>query len=101
MNPGSEEAHKAGCTCPIMDNSYGCGAVGWGDVKQPQFWINGNCPIHGNKSQTKSTRCGDCPEGVWVYSGNDPLRLVKCRRSNSLKSAGAFCDEEVKNATPD
>ena len=26
LNPGSREAVKAGCTCPVLDNEYGEGA---------------------------------------------------------------------------
>jgi hypothetical protein len=41
-NPGSDEAVKAGCTCPVMDNNHGAGC-GWGKGK---FWRNVGCPIH-------------------------------------------------------
>lgn len=40
-NPGSDEAHALGCTCPRMDNSYGKGWLGSG-----QFWITEGCPMH-------------------------------------------------------
>lgn len=41
-NPGNDEAVKKGCTCPVMDNSYGKGYLGSGD-----FWITEGCPLHG------------------------------------------------------
>ncbi len=42
-NPGSAEAIKAGCSCPILDNRHGKGAY---DGKDGQFWINEGCPLH-------------------------------------------------------
>jgi len=43
-NPGSPEAIKKGCTCPVMDNN---GGRGLGDMGF--FWINSSCPLHGDK----------------------------------------------------
>lgn len=53
MNPGSEEAVEKGCTCPVVDNHYGQGVDIYGDI---QFWVNGNCPIHGTGAVCAS--CG-------------------------------------------
>lgn len=39
-NPGSPEATKTGCTCPVIDNHYGAGRP------DGTFWINGLCPLH-------------------------------------------------------
>lgn len=41
-NPGSYEAIKQGCTCPIIDNGHGNlkAAEGRG------WWISGDCPLH-------------------------------------------------------
>lgn len=44
LPPGSDKAIEAGCTCPVLDNHHGIGAY---DGKERQFWINGDCPIHG------------------------------------------------------
>lgn len=44
-NPGSPEAVKLGCACPIMDNHYGSGFM-QGD-NGPMFWIDTGCIIHG------------------------------------------------------
>jgi hypothetical protein len=44
-NPGTDEAIKDGCQCPIMDNEYGRGYMGMPDV----FVYNMECPIHGFK----------------------------------------------------
>ena len=41
--PGSPEAIKQGCTCPVMDNGHGKGVKYKGDV---HFWISESCPIH-------------------------------------------------------
>lgn len=43
-NPGSKEALAQGCKCPHIDNHYG---KGFGDPRK--FWINGDCPMHGEK----------------------------------------------------
>lgn len=42
--PGSDEARQRGCTCPVLDNGRGIGFVVDGER---QFWINGDCPLHG------------------------------------------------------
>lgn len=41
-NPGSDEAIKAGCLCPIIDNGHGRGYMGQPDV----FVITVGCPVH-------------------------------------------------------
>lgn len=43
-NPGSDEAVKRGCKCPIMDNHYGEGVFFNGAF---QFWMAMDCPLHG------------------------------------------------------
>ena len=45
-NPGSYEAIKHGCLCPVLDNGYGVGIDGKGKM----FWIDVDCPIHGGKT---------------------------------------------------
>lgn len=49
MNPGSDEAIAAGCTCPVMDNGHGRGYLGGVTDEQGQtvFVIVVDCPIHG------------------------------------------------------
>ena len=42
-NPGSEEAIKQGCTCPVLDNNYGEGFPYDGETC---FYISGDCPLH-------------------------------------------------------
>lgn len=44
-NPGSREAIKRGCTCPVLDNWYGEGARVEGKTEQ-HFYIARDCPIH-------------------------------------------------------
>ena len=44
-NPGSDEAIKAGCSCPIMDNRYGGGTYYVGS-KEPAFWYDSECRYH-------------------------------------------------------
>lgn len=50
LPPGSEEAEKAGCTCPVIDNHYGKGMP---FKDGPKYWINGDCPIHGTNANKK------------------------------------------------
>lgn len=44
--PGSQEAIRLGCLCPVMDNN---GGRGFGDPNSPMYWINNSCPLHGDK----------------------------------------------------
>ncbi len=46
-SPGSKEAQKAGCLCPVIDNHYGKG-IRWEDVKVV-FYMNVDCPLHVSK----------------------------------------------------
>lgn len=41
-SPGSLEAVKKGCLCPILDNHHGKGYKGIEGI----FIYNGNCPLH-------------------------------------------------------
>jgi len=36
--PGSDEAYKKGCKCPILDNQ---------EMPDNKKWVNGDCPLHG------------------------------------------------------
>jgi len=44
-NPGTQEAIDAGCTCPVLDNSYGWGYTGIGGG-EGIYCYNEGCPIH-------------------------------------------------------
>lgn len=49
--PGSPEAQKAGCLCPVLDNNHGKGC-GYLDADgNPTFWIDMACPIHGGTTK--------------------------------------------------
>ncbi len=48
--PGSPEAGELGCTCAVMDNAKGWGV--FGDGGKFDYWINGNCPVHGGVPST-------------------------------------------------
>ena len=49
MNPGSDAALDAGCTCPVLDNGHGRGA--WTNAKgDAVFWLNNDCPLHGERA---------------------------------------------------
>jgi hypothetical protein len=47
-NPGTEEAIKQGCICPVIDNHHGRGVLMGKDPK-PQFWYTADCPVHDPK----------------------------------------------------
>lgn len=44
-NPGSDEAMRLGCTCPVLDNYHGRG-LPYPGMEGAAFWIAGGCPIH-------------------------------------------------------
>lgn len=43
--PGSLEAQKVGCICPVEDNKYGAGVVS-ANGDGANYWINLDCKIH-------------------------------------------------------
>jgi hypothetical protein len=49
-NPGSKKAVALGCRCAVFDNYYGMGFMYGGERC---FYINGDCPLHGQKSEVK------------------------------------------------
>lgn len=49
-NPGSAEAQKQDCTCPVADNNYGVGVKINGEIL---FWFNDECPLHGWDANNK------------------------------------------------
>jgi hypothetical protein len=68
VNPGSKEARKSGCTCPVIDNAYGKGV--FCDGEKNGWWINGNCPIHGQKEEGQSkVRCKHCNHKMFRTKG--------------------------------
>lgn len=40
-NPGSPEAKKQGCVCPVLDNNHGKYPPWIGD-----WWVSVGCPLH-------------------------------------------------------
>lgn len=52
-NPGSSEAIKLGCTCPVIDNGYGKGYMGGAKGKDggTVFVYTLGCPLHGHSSE--------------------------------------------------
>lgn len=49
-HPGSEEAIKMGCACPVLDNHHGQGFTMNGKTC---FWITEGCPIHVKPKEEK------------------------------------------------
>jgi hypothetical protein len=44
--PGTTEAIRIGCKCPVGKNNAGAGAY-INPEGNPVFWFNKDCPIHG------------------------------------------------------
>lgn len=42
LPPGSDEAIKAGCKCPVLDNCHGRGYYG----RRGVYVFNANCELH-------------------------------------------------------
>lgn len=55
-NPGSHDAVREGCRCPMTENQFGRGVPGAGLFGQPQFIRNSHCALHGAATG-------------WTYSG--------------------------------
>ena len=49
LAPGSDEAARAVCLCPRMDNGYGRGYMGMPGV----YVQREDCPLHGSKRQNE------------------------------------------------
>ena len=54
-NPGSDEAIKLGCLCPVIDNCHG-------NMPNDNYWINSDCHLHNQQSDGdymyKCSQCG-------------------------------------------
>ena len=48
-NPGSLEALRQGCTCPVIDNHHGEGRP---TIGGRSFLYAGNCPLHTREPQS-------------------------------------------------
>lgn len=50
LKPGSEEALKKGCTCPVMDNRHGrgipSGPISPNGPSVTLYWMSEDCPLH-------------------------------------------------------
>lgn len=51
--PGTPEATRAGCSCPVMDNHGGAGRGGDGD--RYGWYISGGCIVHAPKDMEPKT----------------------------------------------
>ena len=61
LNPGSNAAIQAGCTCARVDNHYGMGFIVNGERC---FIKSGDCPLHGEPSQRR-----DRPDAMQYRGG--------------------------------
>lgn len=57
-NPGSAEAVKNGCLCPVIDNAGGHGYMGGARDRHGEtvFVMREDCPLHGNKDNDNDSR---------------------------------------------
>lgn len=104
--PGSDDAQAEGCRCPVIDNRRGRGAYNSPTTGEPQFWINVDCPIHGESPVEHRPPLGaevfvrtpegrDVKIGVITYIAQD----ADCKR---LAYAVTVCDDsqDVGRKTP-
>ena len=54
--PGSDEAIKVGCTCPVMDNCHGKGFI-WDN--ELCFVYNVDCPVHNEEYFNREDEQGE------------------------------------------
>lgn len=62
-NPGSDDAIKIGCSCPVIDNCHGRGYMGGGLLDESGntvFVINCDCPVHFCGDDDPSPYCQYC-----------------------------------------
>lgn len=45
LKPGSPDAIRLGCLCPVVDNHHGAGVPA---PNGPMFWMSADCPLHGH-----------------------------------------------------
>lgn len=45
-NPGSDEALKLGCRCPVLDNNHGM----WAPWPPDGWWVTQSCKMHWNST---------------------------------------------------
>lgn len=64
--PGSEEAIKAGCNCPVIDNNYGMGIP----MRNPDtneielaYWMTADCVLHGIKDTAQLIEVAEEQQG--------------------------------------
>lgn len=57
LNPGSDEAIKAGCTCPVLDNAHGRGYMGVAGI----FVYRDGCPLHWPAGEDEPRVAEDAP----------------------------------------
>lgn len=83
-NPGSSEAKRLGCTCPVLDNAYGQGAVVDGKVVPDQWYTDPDCPIHRDRRLVD-----DGPVGRGETAGDRDAQLSPVTGDNLPASAEA------------
>ncbi len=59
--PGSDDAIKLGCLCPVLDNAHGKGA--YIIDGEPVYWITAECPVH-----SEDCTIQDCRLVKTIYS---------------------------------
>ena len=54
--PGTQEAHDAGCVCPVLDNNHGRFPVFTDDQGRDQWYLRLDCTIHGEGTEFLNAR---------------------------------------------
>lgn len=66
-NPGSYEAIRLGCKCPVMDNNNGR----WPPYPPDGWWMVFGCPVHGPNSRKSDKEQPELRVGIDVEDDDD------------------------------
>jgi len=86
MNPGSKEATDKGCTCPVLDNHHGRGVSQGG--KEPLFWKNEHCPLHGVEAEMEKSNCDNKP--LRKDCSKDAIGFIEIKGINETITIGCY-----------
>lgn len=77
--PGSDEAVRMGCKCPVRENHNGLGAWGGGPTgaTEPRFWVRETCPVHGRKRPRSEVAMSSRFSGQYTSDWKEIAKQVK------------------------
>lgn len=85
-NPGSAEAKRLGCSCPVLDNAYGKGAIKDGKISSGAFYTDPDCPIHRDRRLVDNGTLGGGEEAGRGDDGVPPATRDDLRASAAQES---------------